>query len=179
MALPDWKALDPADRDAMLITLCGQGLSASRIAERFLNCTRSAVVGRVHRLQKRQVRVALRGRPSTNRTRQKPAKGAGKASRRVIAGVEHVVARNLQAELPVVVVRFPTRESYFEPLPETQPVHLDDMSGGRCNWPVSGLFGREPIYCGAPAEGTYCATHHRIAYQPNSSLREKRHVARA
>jgi hypothetical protein len=51
------------------------------------------------------------------------------------------------------------------------------MSGGMCHWPVNGLYGREPIYCGQPADGPFCPVHHRLAYQPNSSLQEKRHGA--
>ncbi|MGT2467410.1 GcrA family cell cycle regulator [Mesorhizobium atlanticum] len=79
--------------------------------------------------------------------------------------------------VPAVMPTFTTRESYFLPLPDSVPVDLADMEGGECHWPVNGLYGKEPIYCGRPADGAYCREHHRIAYNPAPSPKEYRHGA--
>lgn len=60
-ALPDWRRMDPAERDLLLIQLCNDGLSAGKIAAKFSDCTRSSVIGRVHRLQKGGRQIELRG----------------------------------------------------------------------------------------------------------------------
>lgn len=46
---------------------------------------------------------------------------------------------------------------------------LFDLENGVCRWPI----GEHPnvVFCGAPADGPYCACHHALAYRDESVTR--------
>ncbi len=190
--LPTWKGLDPAERKAILIQQSREGKTASQIAACFADFpSRNAIIGAIHRLHAAGVAIKLgRGQVPTS----KPA-----AAKKAKATDPHVVPERrakpqretadqvpqaalvpsvpqTQANLPAVI-ELPRGDDAFLPLPDTTPIGPDDLQGGRCHWLVNGRFGREPIYCGEPADGAFCSVHHRIAYVPNSSLKEKRNGA--
>jgi GcrA cell cycle regulator len=157
--------------DANLKRLVDQAFSARKISEHF-GKSRNAVIGRVHRLG-----LKLKGRPPANIMAVKAKRE--RPTRAVQPDRTPAVAKDAKAApaLPVAIPAFPDLDSYFRPLPGTEAVPLAEMAGGMCHWPVNGRYGREPIYCGLPADGPYCPVHHRLAYQPKSSLQEKRHGA--
>jgi len=49
--------------------------------------------------------------------------------------------------------------SSLEPLPGVVPVGFFDLADGACRWVFDG-----DLYCGAPAAGSYCATHSVLVY---------------
>lgn len=174
------------ERDEALKRLVTAGKTSSQIAA-LSGISRNSVIGRIHRLK---LELA-RGKTKTNpkKTAQPKAETPRRAPRRkLIAGIEQIKlsqkpkaarpAKAAEAKVPVVIPAFLDRDSYFLPLADTPPVSLMDMHDQACRWPVNGLYGREPIYCGRHApDGPYCRVHHRIAFQPASSLKEKRHGA--
>ncbi|RWM29445.1 GcrA family cell cycle regulator [Mesorhizobium sp.] len=180
------------EQDSLLRKLNADGLTASQIAAHFENFSRNAIIGRAHRLG---LVLANANGPIKNRKRKHLAdskKPATPQRKKLIAGIEHIVrpakptapepiatAKAIPIVLPATVPTFTTRESYFLPLPGSPPVDLADMEGGKCHWPVNGLYGREPIYCGRPADGTYCRVHTRLAYEPAQTPKETRHGASA
>lgn len=67
------------------------------------------------------------------------------------------------------------RQHYFDPLPGTRPVEIGDLPRfGKCRWPVNGLDGHDPIFCGQIIDptATYCAVHRRLAFTPAIMRRE-------
>lgn len=49
----------------------------------------------------------------------------------------------------------------WQPLAGVEPIHLVDLPlRGRCRWPVGSR-----LACGAASDGTYCETHHALAYK--------------
>ncbi|TIS37540.1 GcrA family cell cycle regulator [Mesorhizobium sp.] len=180
--------------DEQLKGLLEEKLTASQIAARFGNFSRNAIIGRTHRLKLNFARprghqkpgVAPEAKPTM------PAKPRLPKRRRLIAGVEQIVlsrkpgkskpvqSKRAQPEpaLPAVIPTFVTRESYFLPLADTSPIALSALSESKCRWPVDGIHGREGLFCGEHAhQGVYCRVHRSIAYQPNSSMMEKRRGA--
>lgn len=185
------------EADERLKALLAENLSASQISARFGNCSRNAVIGRVHRLNLSFSKAAPAA-VKANRARSNAKKAVGNTPavptrKKLIAGIEHVALRpekqkakpapivlpSPSPSVPAVVPTFTTRESRFLPLPDSPPVNLADMEGGKCHWPVNGLYGKEPAYCGRPADGAYCREHHSIAYTPAPPPKETRHGARS
>ncbi|ESW92673.1 hypothetical protein NKL07_22010 [Mesorhizobium sp. C280B] len=169
------------ERDEALKRLVAAGKSSSQIAA-LSGISRNSVIGRIHRLKLTLARRKGSSNPRAPQAPKPPADKPRRAPRRkLIAGVEQIVLSQKpvapRTSVPAVIPTFVDRDSYFLPLADTPPVDLMGLQGGRCRWPVNGLYGRDPIYCGRHADGTYCRVHHRIAYQPASSLKEKRHGA--
>jgi hypothetical protein len=59
-----------------------------------------------------------------------------------------------------------SRARAFEPLPGLAPIHLTELTKTTCRWPVNGIDGSEPIFCGGHAPQLYCSSHARMAYTP-------------
>jgi len=64
--LHDWTGMSTEERDILLEAFCKQGLTSSKIALQFVNCSRNAVVGRVHRLQAQGKKIRLGGYQSNS-----------------------------------------------------------------------------------------------------------------
>lgn len=45
-------------------------------------------------------------------------------------------------------------------------VRLEDLAAGECKWPAAQDGEGVWLFCGLPADGIYCAHHHRRAYKP-------------
>jgi hypothetical protein len=185
--LPNWKEIDPAERDAHLRRYIVEGLSARQIADRFQNCTRSAVIGRASRLNLRLAggskKPAIAVKPEQAPVRaEKLAKPHPVAGRRMklIAGAPQVILgggpkaasqydfktrAEQRAASPGLTVR---REDAFDPIAGIEPVSLVDLGPRSCRWIVNGLNGRDDLFCGAPkeVEHSYCSAHHALAYVP-------------
>lgn len=178
-SLPDWTRMDRGERVKLVTEMLAEKATASQIAASFANCSRNAAIGFVHRISKAGVKAAFHNRPRCAPVRAAKQPKPAKVTRAAppVAPAPEPVIEAAPIALPAVIEQFPTRDSYFRPLPETSPIDAEDLEGGVCHWPVNGLYGCEPIYCGQPADGPYCRTHTRIAFVPNSSLKEKRHGA--
>ncbi|HLP66720.1 MAG TPA: hypothetical protein VK181_04300, partial [Rhizobium sp.] len=59
------------------------------------------------------------------------------------------------------------RSRPFDPLEGVEPILVKNFPRlGKCRWPVNGIDGHEPLFCGcetAPATNIYCTTHTRFA----------------
>lgn len=131
-----------------------EGASATEIAQALGNTvTRSAVIGKAHRLK-------LPGRESVIRPRQTPPpKKRERGHPQVKAIVAKVTARKA---IPDEVNLPGERE---EGVDVTHLIGLHHLTNNTCRWPVSGS-GSSTMFCGDPvAEGSrYCTRHHRRAY---------------
>ncbi|ESY89051.1 hypothetical protein X739_00725 [Mesorhizobium sp. LNHC220B00] len=194
--LPDWTTLPRAELDRLLTGYCREGLTASAIAKRFLNCSRSAVIGRVHRkklqLGNGQPRKGMVGRrkagveaaPKPPKPPKPPAtKRASKLVQQTSSwrGANNPPASDFKARAeqrarsPGIVIK---RENAFDPIPGTTPISLLDLSSSTCRWMVNGVHGHDDLFCGQPKEieHVYCADHRAIAHQPAN---ERRSVPRS
>lgn len=59
----------------------------------------------------------------------------------------------------------PTKEEYWRPLPESQPISVLDANLRHCRWPVSE---DNKTWCGCRIKdgSVYCPAHHALAYRP-------------
>lgn len=155
------------ERIETLRRLWMEGHSAGQIATQLDGISRSAVIGKVHRL-KLPVRMTVVARPnpmhrkrnSDAPRRVKPATvtksiAAAPTTKRLpcsdkVAGPDAEGVRRL-------------RSRAWEALAGTAPVGLLDHTSG-CRWPITGPGG-ETLFCNgeAPGKGPYCATHERLA----------------
>lgn len=149
-----------------LKALAADGLSASQIAGELGGISRNAVIGKLYRMG-----ISLLGPHGGSMPR--PKRGAVerrtpfRAPPQKIQKVLIQPKRNSGNGGPVNVV-----ESFVIDLPPDQSEfactidHLGSVTEMvRCRWPL-GQPSADMLYCGAECTGTYCARHHRIAYQP-------------
>jgi len=144
-----------------------EGLSASQIAARLgAGLTRSAVIGKLHRLG-----VSGRRKPSAPRVAIAPPPPAGKVARPT---PEPLKLRWPEAILETASLT-PSRGA---PPTGPGPKYLRDMSPRECRFglgdpgPGNGAF---QLFCAAPTTGhAYCAHHRAIAILPPKSLKEQK-----
>ena len=147
-------------RISTLIALWTEGISTIEIGRR-LDVTKNAVVGKVHRLGLPK-RVSPIGSKSRER---KPAAARSETTARKSAAVKTAVALSQQPK-PVAA---------SEPVPMSNPVSMEKLSGGMCSWP-EGEPGKDDFhFCGAPVlEGKpYCVSHCARAYVRPSRDRDR------
>jgi GcrA cell cycle regulator len=135
--------------DAVIETLKGlwtSGWSATEIAAKLDGPTRSAVLGKVHRLgleKRRDATIFVPRDPSTPRKSPPP--------------------RPARYAPPVKIAPPPA------PAPlECRPCSLHELSSTRCKWPIGHPGEKNFHFCGASpkADKPYCRFHCGIAYQP-------------
>lgn len=70
----------------------------------------------------------------------------------------------------------PTKEEYWHPIPESQPVSIEDANSRHCRWPVSP---DNKTWCGCRVRqsSVYCDTHHALAYRPAPEIKLKKKKA--
>lgn len=159
----------PEARDARLLALWAQDLSASEIGRK-LGVGKNAVVGRLNRLRRRLGEAAVPHRASPIRGERRGGAGAvAQAARRAEGGAAG-------AAMPVPrLPPLPSAPAVVVPAPVAPPVASRVVAavGGRCCWPLWGDHARPTHrYCGAPRErGSYCAAHAREAYAPAPARR--------
>ena len=155
------------DRVEQLKKLWEGGLSASQTAAELGNVTRTAVIGKVHRL-------GLSGRaktPSTAAPRQRKARPAShmvRVSRPVSRG-NTALAHAFEVELE------PDPIAYDNVVPMSQRLSLLELNEATCHWPIGDPSSPEFFFCGGRALASlpYCAHHSRIAYQPTADRRRQ------
>ncbi|MCF6120864.1 MAG: hypothetical protein E5X35_07430 [Mesorhizobium sp.] len=182
--LPDWTRIPPAERDRLLVSYCRAGLTAQAIANKFLNCSRSAAIGRLHRLKLKlnngEPRPGGPGRTpvavsqdSSRTLKPAPARRVSKLVQQTSSwrGANNPPATDFKARAeqraasPGIVIK---RENAFDPIPGTTPISLLDLNSTTCRWMVNGVHGRDDLFCGQPKEieHSYCACHRAIAHLP-------------
>lgn len=178
------------ERVARLKQMVAEGHSAAAIAADLGGVTRSAVLAKMHRLRLRaskpcgapvRERIEAWGRTLAReptvaeRTAFAASIGASeKTVMAVLCGLGLVLPRAVAirsyrratVEAPRDVPDAAEVEAAFARTARADraPVTLLDLTSRMCRWPVDTAEGVR--FCGAPAEGVYCAHHHAIAYVP-------------
>ncbi|MDR6625112.1 GcrA family cell cycle regulator [Caulobacter segnis] len=141
----DWSE----ERTATLKKLWLEGLSASQVARQLGGVSRSAVIGKVHRLGITVRETPVRQRassirvPSRMASRQRPAREATTAARQV-----------------------PTFERVEEDLLPTSGIL--GLGAHSCRWPIGHPDSEDFGFCGRPkvsARGSYCEQHSQGAFR--------------
>jgi GcrA cell cycle regulator len=161
-------------RIAELSRLWGAGVSASGIAEALGEVSRSAVLGKLHRL----------GLLGSRKPASAPRRFEGAAARppRASADPARQPPRPTSPAEPPLPSS-PWREAVFAPLQGTTPRPWLSREFGECAFPAAGE-GEGVLSCCAPARprSAYCAAHHRIVFRavsPDAQAAEERWLAGA
>jgi GcrA cell cycle regulator len=145
----DWSE----ERTATLKKLWLEGLSASQVARQLGGVSRSAVIGKVHRLG-----ITVRETPVRQRT--------------TVRSPSRIVVRRPTRETtaaPHVAPRFERTEEDL--LPTSGILELGTHS---CRWPIGNPEGDDFGFCGRPkqtARGSYCEQHAAGAFRRLGSSR--------
>lgn len=157
------------ERVGQLLTLWGEGKSATDISRHFLGeVSRSAVIGKVHRL-----RLADRPTASKYTPKTRPAGGFNKP--RVVEKQKPQPKVSVEP-LPTFPVGNALDLSRYR-LDGVEPMRFSDAleRPGRCKWILQSMDEKadaDAPCCGAPTERggelwkPFCHTHSRIAYTP-------------
>lgn len=141
------------DRETQLVEMWQSGLTGSQIAKRLGGVTRSAVIGKVHRMgMARKTNLGLARKLGAKKSRKR--KGAKRPVLKF--GRERTEAPVKPSPLP------PEREK------PAQLFHLADLEDHQCRYYDGDPKQSDGGYCGcATATGSsYCAEHHAVVYQP-------------
>jgi GcrA cell cycle regulator len=172
MPEPNWSE----EQIETLRRLWAEGLSAAQISKQLEGKSRSAVIGKVHRLK-----LTKRGRVVSTKT--SPAK----PPRTIMASTD--VAKRPRGRSP--------KSAYFdfaskaatsvgkaaemvrvvdpEPMvPTSRRLALIQLTETTCRWPNGNPLAEDFGFCGQDADGRYCTYHSRIAFQPVSERRRVR-----
>lgn len=144
-------------RIEMLTKLWTAGLSAAEIAREMGELTRSAVLGKVHRLElpERKLRGAIRRRPPVDHQTYIPR--PRKRVRRIARINNHIeITGRFERALP--------RELAAAAIPLAQRKSLVELANNSCRWIYGDPADAEHFYCGAPeanllAHQPYCRMH--------------------
>lgn len=140
------------ERVDALKKLWAEGLPASTIAAELGGITRSAVLGKVHRL-------GLSGRPKS------PPPAPRRCRKRQLA--------NARSVAPPITQPLPAAEIEIEPNPAEniapigQRCTILDLTDSKCHWPIGDPREADFGFCGGKAlDGLpYCGRHARMAYE--------------
>ena len=156
------------ERVGMLTKLWADGLSASQIAAELGGITRNAVIGKVHRL-------GLSGRaksPSSTSPRPRRARGGNQMLR--------ISRPAMQGNVALAYNYYEEPEPELLEIPLEQRKTLLQLTEKTCHWPVGHPGSGEFFFCGGEtADGSYCAYHARVAYQPSSDRRRDKRPFRS
>jgi len=155
-------------RTADLTRMWGSGQSASEIAVVLGFCTRSAVLGKVHRLGLEARRTAYPMRPRT--------KVEDDDDRRLTQVLRRREKARRQRERYAIARGQAPAETAPEAAPaplECRPCSLLELTSDRCKFPIGDPGEPDFHFCGAmPRSGDpYCIAHCRIAYRPETRRR--------
>lgn len=148
-------------RIAQLERLWSEGVSAAGIAEALGDISRSAVLGKLHRLR------LLRSRKAASAPRRYDGPAGPRPAD--VAAVRPALPAPRARAMPPEPPRSPWREAAFEALSGTVPRPWLSREFGECAFPVGGEGG-DLVSCCAPTRprSGYCAAHHAIAFKPVS-----------
>jgi hypothetical protein len=157
-----WNDTDRAD----VAELLRAGKSAGEIAAKW-RLTRNAVIGRVSR-DKMLSEIGLRGGQGGGaRIKQSRYPGVMSDPKRKPANAVNTLMVAMAREgRPAERVR-PAAPTKFA----CRSVPLMDLNRGDCKWPVNNAArGEMHLFCGIPADGPYCAAHHRRSVDRRSAM---------
>ena len=145
-------------RIAELARLWAAGVSASGIAEALGEVSRSAVLGKLHRLR------LLRSRQEASAPRRYQGRVGGALLPR-----PPPMTRPGAARTPPEPKHSPWRDEVFAPLAGSSPKPWLARELGECAFPVDGDGDGLVSCCArAAARSAYCPEHHRIVFRPFS-----------
>lgn len=155
----DWTA----ERVEKLKQLWKEGLSGARIAAAIGCDSRSAVIGKVHRL-------GLSGRITTSRKAMSERQSQNRRVQNRATRVQTVAALLQSAPLPI------------PPASDVATVSFADLEDHHCRWPVGDPRQAGFGFCGCPKVSglPYCEGHAKRAFQapdphrPNHNVAERR-----
>ena len=155
------------ERIQLLRRLWLEDFSASRIAAELGGVSRSAVIGKIHRLG-----LQGRGQPTSTVKRQckpRPSHAAHKEWRPLSIG-------NTALKAEPEMMRKPAAQPFPSVVvPIAKKLSFDKLTERTCKWPIGDPRGEDFHFCGHDSLETlpYCRYHVRIAY------RDGRHAASA
>lgn len=159
-----------AEKIVLLRRLWDDGLTCSQIAANFNSeFSRSAIIGKAHRLDLPSRRDAVFKLPYEERERRKQMQRIAYAQRNTVRQRERRQEERAQ------------REEQPETLliaPQAQPCTLLELTDTRCKWPNGDVGVPGFHFCGAPKQDDigipYCAYHNSIAHQAAPARRDRR-----
>lgn len=168
----DWSV----DTIAMMTRMWADGHSSSEIARKIPNATRSAVIGKIRRLDLphpagKPVRSVGARRPP----KQPAAPPAPPPAARLRNGYDPALRRNPSHNILAAIAIAGTEPGLPEKLkgeaPDGTGIKLIDLDKSTCHWPKGDPLESDFEFCGGYAvDGLpYCAHHTRMAYLPTQS----------
>ena len=157
-------------RVALISRLWAEGVSASGIAEALGEVSRSAVLGKLHRLGLLGSRVPASAPRRYEARAQASAAAHGLAPQtpatQVVRPAAAQIAAPPRASAPPTPPSSPWREAAFKPLAGTAPRPWLTREPGECAFPVGGE-GEATVSCCAPTRrgSAYCTAHHAIVFK--------------
>jgi len=159
----------------LLKRLWKEGKSASQIANNLGDVSRSAVIGKVHRLK-----LPSRGRAASAPRGQKKTKDlrGAKVEARAAAVTRNVTTSIVRQSPQSQVVCEPVAPSRPQSnvVPISRKLALIELSERTCKWPSDDQDARYFSFCGNNAEkkGPYCGYHAKVAFRPAPERRRSR-----
>jgi GcrA cell cycle regulator len=151
------------ERVELLRKLWIEDFSASRIAEELGGVSRSAVIGKIHRLG-----LSGRDRPTPSLKRQcKPR--LSRSERRVWRPVS-IGNSALKAE-PEMLVESETQPFQSAVVPIAKKLTLEKLTEHTCKWPIGDPRGEDFHFCGHDSleAQPYCRYHARLAHRSSKN----------
>lgn len=159
------------DRVAILKSLWLDGLSAAQVAQRLGGVSRSAVIGKIHRL-------GLGGRAASSKPTRTPRIGAPLAPRRARAKPHVQTPAPTSVRAPRTALA-PARPAAPPPAGPGLVSDLVLLGAHACKWPIGDPHAPNFSFCGRHAEGRYCPAHAAHAVRPDPGRRKKGFVGRS
>lgn len=183
--------------------LWGEGKSAGEIAKILGGTTRSAVLGKIHRLglaeasgkpdaivnvkrepKRRKVKTEAQARADT--LRAPPVKRA-RAGHKTNFNIRTPVStprpiRNGDGEIIKAGEPWVPLNRYdraFKPLEGTSPRPFLERTFGQCRWPIDGADGEFLACCAKTDGGKYCPTHHELGHTASTRKTSASELARS
>ena len=181
------------ERVKLLITLWGDGQSASQIAGELSGVTRNAVIGKAHRLGLSN-RAASKSAGAKKRKQARQTPVPSKTCATTQTGNDTAASAEAtpteRTRLPQIIPAdkpLPPQPSANEVSPEALASHRDamkkalrlglmDLTEKTCKWPIGDPATEDFGFCGLPVEAgkCYCPPCAKIAYQPALVRRRRR-----
>ena len=168
------------DRVEKMKSMWQDGKSAAQIAMAVGHHSRSAILGKIHRMGLSTRFKFPRSTPGTAQPKkQLPPRPVFKYK------AHPLPEKKIMEFAPKIAPAAVTVEAEIA-LPLSARVTLEELHAGMCHWPFGDPRSPDFRYCGASSsvEQSYCAYHQKIAYQPPSdrrreNARAKRAMSRA
>lgn len=149
------------ERTDRLRVLWAEGLTAKDIAAAIGWISRSAVLGKAHRLHLKARREGENGgRPKTGR-KPRPSRAGQRHPRRIL----HPVVLHSHAPEPKPDLGG-SHPDAWDALPSAVSISLLELTDETCRWPLGARYESATGFCGCAVQfgSTYCAAHDGLAH---------------